>query len=149
MARALVGTSGWANYATWKPKFYPPEVRSAGFLRHYARRLPTTEVNYTFRHLVTDKVAAAWQRATPESFVFAVKASERIAHVDRLKHPADSLTPFARARLLGARLGPILFQTPPTRRRDDDTSPRSSGAPAGPALRPRGAPSMTRAIVLT
>ena len=120
MARAFVGTSGWA-YASWKPKFYPPEVKTAGFLRHYATRLPTTEVNYTFRHLPTEKTAAAWLEATPPGFVFALKASERITHVKRLREPAETLPLFLeRAALIGERLGPILFQTPPTLKRDDD-----------------------------
>jgi uncharacterized protein YecE (DUF72 family) len=121
MARAFVGTSGWA-YATWKPLFYPPEVKTSGLLRYYATRLLTTEVNYTFRHLPTEKTAAAWLAATPPDFTFALKASERITHMDRLRHPADTLPLFLeRARLVGDRLGPILFQTPPTLRRDDDT----------------------------
>ena len=51
---AFVGTSGWA-YTTWKPVFYPPEVKSADFLRYYATRLATLEVNYTFNHLPTEK----------------------------------------------------------------------------------------------
>jgi uncharacterized protein YecE (DUF72 family) len=78
-------------------------------------------VNYTFRHLPTEKTVAGWLGATPPDFVFALKASERITHVDRLKHPADTLPLFfERAALVGDRLGPILFQTPPTLKRDDD-----------------------------
>lgn len=78
-------------------------------------------MNYTFRHLPTEKTAAGWLAATPEDFVFALKASERITHMDRLKHPAETLPLFfERAGLLGRRLGPILFQTPPTLKRDDD-----------------------------
>jgi len=120
VARAYVGTSGWA-YASWKPKFYPPEVKTAGLLRYYATRLPTTEVNYTFRHLPTEKTAAGWLEATSPGFVFALKASERITHVKRLKEPAETLPLFLeRAALVGDRLGPILFQTPPTLKRDDD-----------------------------
>lgn len=120
VARAFVGTSGWA-YASWKPLFYPPEVKTSGLLAHYATRLTTTEVNYTFRHLPTEKTAAGWLAATPPEFVFALKASERITHMDRLRHPADTLPLFfERARLVGDRLGPILFQTPPTLQRNDD-----------------------------
>ncbi|MBI2324700.1 MAG: DUF72 domain-containing protein [Chloroflexi bacterium] len=106
---------------TWKPTFYPPEVKTAGLLRYYATKLPTTEVNYTFRHLPTEKTAAGWLAATPPDFVFALKASERITHMDRLTHPAETLPLFfERAALVGDRLGPILFQTPPTLKRDDD-----------------------------
>ncbi len=90
-------------------------------LRDYATRLSTTEVNYTFRHLPTEKTAAGWLAATPPEFVFALKASERITHMDRLRHPAETLPLFfERAALVGDRLGPILFQTPPTLKRDDD-----------------------------
>lgn len=120
MARAFVGTSGWA-YASWKPKFYPPETKPADLLRYYATRLRTNEVNYTFNHLPTDKNIADWKAATPDDFVFTLKASQRITHVDRLRHPADTLPLFfERARPLGSRLGPILFQTPPWLKRDDD-----------------------------
>ena len=120
MPRALVGTSGWA-YATWKPKFYPPEVKAAGFLAHYADRLRTVEVNYTFNHLPTAKNIETWSAATPLDFVFSLKASQRITHFDRLQHPADTLPPFwEKARPLGDRLGPVLFQTPPWLKRNDE-----------------------------
>lgn len=96
-------------------------MKASGLLRHYATRLATTEVNYTFRHLPTEKTAQGWLAATPAGFVFALKASERITHMDRLRHPAETLPLFfERAALVGDRLGPILFQTPPTLQRDDD-----------------------------
>jgi uncharacterized protein YecE (DUF72 family) len=117
---AYVGTSGWA-YASWRPAFYPPELKPAGFLRHYAGRLGTVEVNYTFNHLPSAKNVADWRAATPPEFIFALKASQRITHFDRLEHPADTLPAFwEKARPLGERLGPVLFQTPPWLRRDDD-----------------------------
>jgi len=117
---AQVGTSGWA-YATWKPKFYPTEVKAAGFLRHYAERFRTVEVNYTFNHLPTAKNIEAWSAATPPDFVFALKASQRITHFDGLQHPADTLPVFwEKARPLAERLGPVLFQTPPWLKRNDD-----------------------------
>jgi uncharacterized protein YecE (DUF72 family) len=118
--RAFVGTSGWA-YATWKPVFYPPEVKPKDFLRYYATRLRTLEVNYTFNHLPTEKNIAGWKEATGPDFVFALKASQQITHVRQLRDPAESLPIFFdRARPLGERLGPVLFQTPPWLRRDDD-----------------------------
>jgi uncharacterized protein YecE (DUF72 family) len=118
--RAFVGTSGW-SYTSWKPVFYPTEVKTADFLRYYATRLATLEVNYTFNHLPTEKNIAAWTEATPASFLFALKASQQITHVRQLRDPAETLPIFfERARPLGERLGPILFQTPPWLRRDDD-----------------------------
>ena len=106
--RAFVGTSGWL-YTSWRPKFYPEGTKSAGFLSYYATRLATIEINYTFNHLPT------------EGFVFGLKASQQITHRKQLREPAETLPIFfERARLLGDRLGPILFQTPPWVRRDDD-----------------------------
>ena len=118
--RAFVGTSGWA-YASWKPLFYPEGTKSAGFLAYYATRLATLEVNYTFNHLPTEKNIAGWKEATPEGFVFALKASQQITHVRQLRDPAETVPLFfERARPLGERLGPVLFQTPPWLKRDDD-----------------------------
>jgi uncharacterized protein YecE (DUF72 family) len=118
--RPYVGTSGW-SYTSWKPLFYPPEVKSADFLRYYATRLATLEVNYTFNHLPTEKNIAGWREATPSEFLFALKASQQITHVRQLRDPAETLPVFfERARPLGDRLGPVLFQTPPWLKRDDD-----------------------------
>jgi uncharacterized protein YecE (DUF72 family) len=119
-ARAFVGTSGW-SYASWKPLFYPKEVKPADRLRYYATRLATLEVNYTFNHLPTEKNVAVWTEATPPEFVFALKASQVITHFRQLRDPAETLPVFfERARWLGERLGAVLFQTPPWLKRDDD-----------------------------
>jgi uncharacterized protein YecE (DUF72 family) len=118
--RAFVGTSGW-SYRTWKPVFYPAETKPRDFLRYYATRFLTLEINYTFNHLPTEKNIAAWRDATPPDFLFALKASQQITHFRQLRNPADTLPLFFdRARPLGDRLGPILFQTPPWLKRDDD-----------------------------
>jgi uncharacterized protein YecE (DUF72 family) len=118
--RPFVGTSGW-SYTTWKPLFYPPEVKSKDFLRYYATRLATLEVNYTFNHLPTEKNIAGWREATGPDFLFALKASQQITHYRQLRDPAETLPLFfERARPLGDRLGPVLFQTPPWLKRDDD-----------------------------
>jgi uncharacterized protein YecE (DUF72 family) len=118
--RSYVGTSGW-SYTSWRPKFYPEGTKSAAFLSYYATRLATIEINYTFNHLPTEKNVAEWTAATPEDFVFGLKASQQITHRKQLREPAETLPIFfERARLLGDRLGPILFQTPPWVKRDDD-----------------------------
>lgn len=120
MASAFVGTSGWA-YTSWRPKFYPKGTKPKAFLEHYATKLPTCEINYTFNHLPTEKNIAAWSGSTPHDFVFALKASQHITHRAQLRDPARTLPSFLeRARLLGPRLGPILFQTPRWVRRDDE-----------------------------
>lgn len=119
-ARTFVGTSGWA-YASWKQKFYPAEVKANDLLRHYATRLRTNEVNYTFNHLPTQRNIDSWTEQTPEDFVFALKASQFITHIKKLEEPTKTLPTFFDAvRPLGDRLGPILFQTPPWLKRNDE-----------------------------
>jgi uncharacterized protein YecE (DUF72 family) len=91
------------------------------FLPFYATKLKTIEINYTFNHLPTEKNVAEWLGATGDDFLFGLKASQQITHRAQLRRPAETLPIFfERARMLGARLGPILFQTPPWVRRDDD-----------------------------
>src|SRR5260370_17047559 len=81
------GTSGWA-YPSWKPDFYPAKLASAKFLNHYASRLNTVEVNYTFRRFPTEKLLRGWIAATPANFKFAIKAHQKITHMARLRHGA-------------------------------------------------------------
>jgi len=50
MAQLYTGTSGFA-YPQWKPRFYPADVLEKKFLEHYASRLRSVEINYTFRRL--------------------------------------------------------------------------------------------------
>ncbi len=115
MATLYAGTSGFA-YPAWKPGFYPAKLPAKQFLHHYARRLNSVEINYTFRRLPSASTLRSWVEATPPGFVFAVKANQRITHILRLKNAAEAtalflkmIDPLRTAR----RLGPILFQLPP------------------------------------
>ena len=119
-AKAFVGTSGW-SYGSWRPKFYPQKMRPKDFLPFYATKFTTIEINYTFNHLPTEKNVAKWTEATGADFLIGLKASQQITHRAQLREPARTLPIFfERARMLGDRLGPILFQTPPWLKRDDD-----------------------------
>jgi uncharacterized protein YecE (DUF72 family) len=109
------GTSGWA-YPSWKPDFYPAKLASAKFLNHYATRLNSVEVNYTFRRFPTERLLRGWIEATPAGFQFAIKAHQKITHVARLRNVADFTSDFVRSlQPLDAekKLGPVLFQLPP------------------------------------
>lgn len=110
-----VGTSGF-SYASWKGGFYPTEAKAADFLRLYAERLRSVELNATFYRLPAEEQLARWAAQTPPEFRFAVKMSRRITHFGGL----DLVPTFCeRVRSLGDRLGPVLVQLPPTRTRDD------------------------------
>ena len=119
-AMIYVGTSGW-QYASWKNgAFYPKGVPQRAWLEHYVSRFPTVELNNSFYRLPDERTFAGWRSRVPKGFVFVVKASRYITHVRRLRDSSDPVELFwARATGLGDRLGPILFQTPPTLKADD------------------------------
>jgi uncharacterized protein YecE (DUF72 family) len=120
MAQLYAGTSGFA-YPSWKPEFYPAKLPAAKFLEHYAGWLNSVEINYTFRRLPSAGTLEKWVEATKPGFLFALKAHMRITHIDRLQ-PSEFTELFFRAidplRVTG-RLGPILFQLPPSFKRDE------------------------------
>jgi uncharacterized protein YecE (DUF72 family) len=113
-----VGTSGW-QYASWKNRFYPKDVPQRTWLEHYATRFPVVEVNNSFYMLPKEATFDRWRDATPEGFLFVVKASRYITHIRRLREADDSVDLFwSRATRLGDKLGSILFQLPPNFRAD-------------------------------
>lgn len=115
-----VGTSGW-SYKEWKGSFYPPTLPASEMLRSYASRFSTVEVNNSFYRVPTERVLAGWADQVPPEFRFVMKASRRITHNNRLRDEDGSLAYFLRAvNPLGPRLGPTLFQLPPTFKRDTE-----------------------------
>jgi uncharacterized protein YecE (DUF72 family) len=116
--RILVGTSGW-SYKEWKGSFYPEKLPPDEMLRFYASRFPTVEVNNSFYRIPSERVLAGWAGQVPKEFRFVLKASRRVTHNNRLKDEDGSLGYFLRAvNPLGERLGPTLFQLPPTFKKD-------------------------------
>src|ERR1019366_2035710 len=87
------GTSGW-SYPLWKPAFYPEKLPAKRFLEHYATRLNSVEVNYTFRAFPTSATLAGWIAATPATFRFSFKAPQRITHFSRLRDCHESVGRF-------------------------------------------------------
>jgi len=116
--RVLVGTSGY-SYKEWKGPFYPKDLAAGRFLPYYAERLSTVEINNTFYRMPTRKLVEGWASEVPETFVFAVKAPQRITHVAKLQNAEDATGAFVETvDVLGPRLGPLLFQLPPFLRKD-------------------------------
>jgi uncharacterized protein YecE (DUF72 family) len=119
----FVGCSGWA-YPSWKPVFYPAKTPNKKLLEHYATRLNSVEVNYTFRHLPSAATLDNWLGQVGEDFRFSFKAPQRITHIKRLKGCREALSAFftALAPVLRARReGAILFQLPPNFKADTST----------------------------
>ena len=113
-----IGTSGF-QYPEWKGSFYPEEMPASKMLSFYSERFTSTEVNYTFRRIPAAKTIAAWSAATPTRFKFAFKAPQRITHFAKLRDCAEFLKIFQAAIApADAKLGPVLFQLPPSFKKD-------------------------------
>jgi len=115
-----IGTSGW-HYDHWKGPFYPQKLPSAKMLAFYAARFETVEINNSFYRLPSEAAFEEWKKSVPKEFRFAVKASRYITHMKKLKDPEASFRKFFDGvSILGAKLGPILFQLPPHWRSDPE-----------------------------
>ena len=125
MARAHIGLSGY-SYKPWQgpDRFYPPDLKQTAFLRYYATRYDTVELDGLWYRLPSEKAVADWLASTPSHFLFAPKVHRQITHRFRLKPECyeflqvilNRLKPLAAAN----RLGPLLVQLPPNMKRDDD-----------------------------
>src|SRR6266446_2064479 len=93
-----VGTSGW-SYPSWRPGFYPAGTRPDEFLRFYAERFDTVELNTTGYRLPAEDQFKRWADAAPDGFRFAPKLA--LARLDRVPVFVE------RVAALGDRLGPI------------------------------------------
>jgi uncharacterized protein YecE (DUF72 family) len=116
-----LGCSGW-SYESWRDGvFYPPRLASGNRLRHYATRFDTVELNASFYRLPARAAAQHWAEQTSDDFRFAVKVSRYLTHTVRLNDTARHLgLLLQRIEPLRGKLGPLLWQLPPTFKRDDD-----------------------------
>ena len=112
-SEVLIGTSGW-HYKHWIGSFYPPKTPASNMLAFYVDQFDTVELNNSFYRLPTKSALESWRDSTPENFVFAAKGSRFLTHMKKLKDPETGLARFFDCiDILGAKLGPILFQLPP------------------------------------
>ena len=121
--RLRAGTSGF-SFEGWRGTFYPADLPTGEWLRFYAERLSAVEINNTFYRMPKADLLRGWadQVAGQAGFGFALKAPRRLTHVARLgPEAAQGVEHLCRvAAALGPCLGPLLFQLPPTLRRDLD-----------------------------
>lgn len=117
--RIRVGISGW-RHQPWRGSFYPVGLPRRAELAFAARRLATIEINGSFYSLQRPEYYATWAEQVPADFAFAVKGSRFITHLQRLAGGTTPLANFFASGLLalGHRLGPLLWQLPPTLRFD-------------------------------
>jgi uncharacterized protein YecE (DUF72 family) len=116
MAAIHVGIGGW-TYPPWRGAFYPEGLPHAQELAYAAGKMSAIEINATFYGRQKPESYVKWRDATPDGFLFAVKASRFTTHKKDLAAAGESVNAFLVSGLteLGPKLGPVLWQFPPTR----------------------------------
>jgi uncharacterized protein YecE (DUF72 family) len=120
MARIRVGIGGWV-FPPWRGVFYPPGLAQARELEHASRRVTAIEINGTFYGAQKPESFRRWHDATPDDFVFSVKAPRFATHRRDLAGAGPSIDRFVGGGVLELcdKLGPILWQFPPSTRFDE------------------------------
>lgn len=119
MNELRIGISGW-TYSPWRGIFYPRKLPQKRELEFASRQINSIEINGTFYALQKPASYQTWYDATPDDFVFSIKGNRYLTHVTRLEDPKIPLANFFSSGLLnlGEKLGPILWQLPPSFRYD-------------------------------
>ena len=119
--RVRVGIGGW-TYAPWRNNFYPEKLVQRRELEYASRQLRAIEINGTFYGAQKPATYAKWAAETPAGFVFSLKAPRYITEGKRLAETGKGVSGFVHGGLtdMGDRLGPILWQLPPSRPFDAD-----------------------------
>lgn len=120
-SRIRVGIGGW-TYAPWRNNFYPEGLVQRRELEYASRQLRAIEINGTFYGAQKPATYAKWAAETPAGFVFSLKAPRYITEGKRLRDTGKGVGGFVHGGLaeMGDRLGPILWQLPPSRPFDAD-----------------------------
>jgi uncharacterized protein YecE (DUF72 family) len=115
-----VGIGGW-TFAPWRGVFYPDGLPHAQELSYAASHLTSIEINGTFYRTQTPATFRKWASEVPDGFIFSVKAPRYATHRSDLSEAGESINRFIDSGVteLGDRLGPLLWQFPPTKKFDE------------------------------
>ena len=114
-----MGVGGW-NFAPWRGSFYPKGLTQAKELEYAAAKLTAIEINSTFYGLQKPATFKKWHDATPDGFVFSVKAPRFVTQRKELGSAGPSMKRFLESGVLalGQKLGPINWQLAPNKEFD-------------------------------
>ncbi len=109
-----IGCSGW-SYADWVGPFYPSGTKPADYLKRYSRVFDCVEIDSSFYRIPNQFMINQWKKNTPEGFLFSPKFPKKITHELKLQNASDTISYFFRTLAgLGAKLGPMVVQLPPS-----------------------------------
>src|SRR5664279_1120031 len=112
-----IGCAGWSIPRQTGHLF----VAGASHLHRYAQVFNACEINSSFYRPHRADTWERWRESVPDDFRFSVKAPKTITHEHALNRAAELLPPFLRQIvILKDKLGPILFQLPPSSAFDHD-----------------------------
>jgi len=115
-----IGCSGWV-YRHWRDVYYPQDLPQKQWFGHYAAEFDTVEINASFYRVPRPETFDQWLAKAPPGFAFAVKVNRFITHMRKLLECSEPAQEFiSLARRLGPSLGPLLYQLPPSLKRNDD-----------------------------
>ena len=115
-----IGTSGW-HYEHWRGRFYPEKLTKVRWLEFYASHFTIVELNNSFYRLPSAAAFTTWHDSSLADSIFAVKVSRFVTHIKRLENSEEVAEKFVgRAKVLGGKLGPLLYQLPPNMHRNDE-----------------------------
>jgi uncharacterized protein YecE (DUF72 family) len=115
-----VGIGGW-SYEPWEETFYPADLPAAKQLEYASRQVTAIEINATFYRTQSAASFKKWAAATPDDFLFSVKAPRAAVQRKDLREAAQSIEWFFSSGVgeLGSKLGPIFWQMAPYKKYDD------------------------------
>jgi len=116
-----IGCSGF-HYREWREIFYPKGLPQRKWFDYYAEHFNTLEINNTFYKFPEQKLFDNWYEKAPAQFTFAVKVPRNITHYQKFTKTEKLLDDFyfiAREGLK-EKLGPILFQLPPSMKYEEE-----------------------------
>ncbi|MGN8068969.1 DUF72 domain-containing protein [Mucilaginibacter sp. SG564] len=116
-----IGCSGF-HYKDWKGKFYPEDLPQRKWFDYYCEHFKTLELNVTFYRFPQLSFLQNWYGKSPADFRFAVKAPRAITHYKKFNDTTELITSFYDTINQGLRekLGPVLFQLPPSFSYDEE-----------------------------
>ncbi|MBN8958794.1 MAG: DUF72 domain-containing protein [Rhizobiales bacterium] len=119
--RIFVGIGGW-TFEPWRGVFYPDKLPHAQELSYASRQLTSIEINGTFYRTQTPATFRKWAQEVPDGFVFSLKGPRFTTNRRVLAEAGESVNRFIDSGVLelGDRLGPLLWQFPPTKKFDPD-----------------------------
>ncbi len=111
-----VGVGGW-TFEPWRDNFYPKGLAHSQELAYASTKLTAIEVNGTYYSTFKPPTFAKWRDATPEGFVFTLKANRFATNRKVLAEAGESIQRFVGSGIgeLGPKLGPLVWQFAPTK----------------------------------